>query len=207
MCRYDKPPAMSTVQAMSRKLVEYEQRINELEEGQQHIPPSLHLASSPSPPPASSTAPTGPSSEPLTFPAQTPGTQSEASSASLPPDVTMDENGQLCYHGPTSALHDPGRVVLVEHGHVHSHMPQSDRETRSQLAATAIESRAWEEFALDNAAMRTNIPKSVMSELLRMHWSWIAPMFMWVYRPAFMRESIGILIIVDRAVLTARQEI
>jgi hypothetical protein len=35
---------------------------------------------------------------------------------------------------------------------------------------------------------QNDIPRDVMSRLLRIHWVWISPMFMWVYRPAFMRK-------------------
>jgi hypothetical protein len=56
------------------------------------------------------------------------------------------------------------------------------------LTSNAMESRAWEEFALGNASFQSGIPKDTLSQLLQIHWSWIAPMFMWVYRPAFMRE-------------------
>ncbi|KAI1852034.1 hypothetical protein JX265_008161 [Neoarthrinium moseri] len=36
--------------------------------------------------------------------------------------------------------------------------------------------------------MENDIPREVMSRLLKIHWVWIAPMFMWVYRPAFVRD-------------------
>ncbi len=62
----------------------------------------------------------------------------------------------------------------------------SKSDGRTLLTSKAIESRAWEEFALGNAALHSDIPKAVVSRLLQIHWSWIAPMFMWVYRPAFM---------------------
>jgi hypothetical protein len=60
---------------------------------------------------------------------------------------------------------------------------------RSLLTSSAEESRAWEEFAVGNASLQSDIPRDIMSKLLQLHWVWIAPMFMWVYRPAFMRMS------------------
>jgi hypothetical protein len=68
--------------------------------------------------------------------------------------------------------------------------PLSNAEMRVTLASDAMESRAWEEFALGNATLGTDMPKETISKLLQLHWSWIAPMFMWVYRPAFMRTSL-----------------
>ncbi len=45
----------------------------------------------------------------------------------------------------------------------------------------------WEEFALENASLQTGIPHKMLAKLLHLHWTWVAPMFMWVYRPAFIR--------------------
>lgn len=56
------------------------------------------------------------------------------------------------------------------------------------LVSKARTMRSWEDFALGNASLRLNLPLSTMSHLLQLHWTWIAPMFMWVYRPAFMRK-------------------
>lgn len=64
----------------------------------------------------------------------------------------------------------------------------SPLDPRSNLTAAAIESRAWEHFALGNAALRLGIQHETLVELMKLHWSWIAPGFMWVYRPAFMRD-------------------
>lgn len=61
-------------------------------------------------------------------------------------------------------------------------------DARSLLTSAALESKTWEEFALGNAAIQTDIPRQMISKLLQIHWTWIAPMFNWVYRPAFMRE-------------------
>jgi hypothetical protein len=56
------------------------------------------------------------------------------------------------------------------------------------VRTTALEARTWENFALGNAAIQTDIPVATIERLLQIHWAWIAPMFNWVYRPAFMRE-------------------
>ncbi|CAK7216506.1 hypothetical protein SCUCBS95973_002821 [Sporothrix curviconia] len=61
-------------------------------------------------------------------------------------------------------------------------------DVRSLLTTKAIESRAWEAFALGSAAAQTDLPRAALARLLQIHWVWIAPMFMWVYRPAFMRD-------------------
>jgi hypothetical protein len=66
----------------------------------------------------------------------------------------------------------------------------SVEDIRDWLTSNAKESRSWEEFSLGNAAAQTDIPRDVLDRLLQIHWSWIAPMFMWIYRPAFMRALI-----------------
>ena len=48
--------------------------------------------------------------------------------------------------------------------------------------------RAWEDFSFESETIQTNIPKDVIQKFLHIHWCWIAPMFMWVYRPAFVSK-------------------
>jgi hypothetical protein len=59
-------------------------------------------------------------------------------------------------------------------------------------AADALDPQAWEQFALGNATLHTDIPREVVAQLPQVYWTWIAPTFMWVYRPAFMRKYSGI---------------
>lgn len=70
----------------------------------------------------------------------------------------------------------------------------SDTDARTILTSKAEETRTWEGFALGNAALQTDIPQAVIHELLQIHWTWIAPNFMWVYRPAFIRGCIALAI-------------
>lgn len=88
---------------------------------------------------------------------------------------------KICYHGPTSLMHDP---------------PSLDESLLALrpadsigLASSAMEGRSWEAFATGNGALRIGIPENMLTELLRLYWSWISPLFMWVYRPAFMRMN------------------
>ena len=101
--------------------------------------------------------------------------------------LSLDEHGKICYYGPTSAVHEP--VCLDSpSSHSSSGVAAPDRHNaRYYLSSHAQESATWEEFALGNAALQTGISRQVMAKLLHVHWTWVAPMFMWVYRPAFMR--------------------
>lgn len=183
-CQYDRPPPMSTVQAMSQRLREYEQRIEELEQ-QSNLPPAS--PATPSQPRHATALATVPSSD-VEARQDDSTVLSSTDASSVPPDVTVDEHGKVAYYGPTSALYDPAHSVTLDHRHTPSQGAKYDHETRSQLVSKAIESQEWQELALHNAAMRTHIPTPLLTELLKLHWSWIAPMFMWVYRPAFIRE-------------------
>lgn len=57
------------------------------------------------------------------------------------------------------------------------------------LLSNAATQRHQEESIVDNMALRGDIPREVASELLNLHWCWIHPLFLFVYRPAFIRKS------------------
>ena len=108
-----------------------------------------------------------------------------------PTELSVDEDGKICYYGPTSAVHDPpaqGLQTPESQDSVRRMSSSSRAEVRSSLAAFWRESATWEEFALGNAALETGIPRQVMARLLHLHWTWVSPMFGWVYRPAFVSE-------------------
>jgi hypothetical protein len=122
-------------------------------------------------------------------------------------DLSLDENGkvycsihsgvsrsntshQICWYGPTSAVHDPPNLENQPSPILDQNQP-SKIEIRSMLTSNAMElRRSWEEFALGNLVFQSGIPRATISNLLQIHWSWIAPMFMWIYRPAFMRKCV-----------------
>jgi hypothetical protein len=211
-CRYDKVPPLSRVMALAQRLQEAEETIANLraqssnsscEDPGSEPSPSPRVANTESddqvairfsnssvttsvlePHVASATEipafQTTPLSikEPMTFPRTPKGP--------LPSDLSMDENGDIQYYGPTSAVHEPPRVQT---GTPTSQVPSaasdvsSRGEIQSKLKAHAQESKMWEDFALRNASLHTGIPRHIMAKLLNMHWTWVSPMFMYVYRP------------------------
>ncbi|CAK7207287.1 hypothetical protein SEUCBS139899_010097 [Sporothrix eucalyptigena] len=225
-CRYEKPPPMSQIVAMARRLQEAEQTIAALraelaaEKDQRQPVPSTSVASAASIVPASPTIL-------LKREDLSPSVHNDRQDTSqdLLFDLSVDSNGKLCYVGPTSAVHNP---PVIEAAHTSPIQTYDEREedtelqtvssrqqqqkprngpapanratapnhlstttkadVRSLLTTKAIESRAWEAFALGSAATQTDIPRAAIARLLQIHWVWIAPMFMWVYRPAFMRD-------------------
>ncbi|RYP18153.1 hypothetical protein DL765_004079 [Monosporascus sp. GIB2] len=130
------------------------------------------------------------------------------------PHLSVDEHGEICYYGATSAVHDPPQEDSFDSqaatrnglasstadsrgagsgaGDSSAGVPGSGQSVgasmRSTIAAYARESATWDKFAIGNASLETGIPKSVIARLLHIHWTWVSPMFMWVYRPAFVRD-------------------
>ncbi|KAK8129176.1 fungal-specific transcription factor domain-containing protein [Apiospora kogelbergensis] len=107
-------------------------------------------------------------------------------------ELSLDKNGEIRYYGPTSAVHDP---PCPQSGKVRPSLPApndaSRAETRSTLAALVEGSSVWEEFGLENASKRTGIPRKVITELLNLYFTWVSPMFMYVYRPGDMATGGG----------------
>ena len=104
-------------------------------------------------------------------------------------DVSIDDRGALCYYGPTSAVHDPLATGVTSPQVTIASSEDVLSRVKSVLIAKAKESRMWEGFAISNATVQSEIPRQVISKLLRLNWTWTGPMFMWVYRPAFMGKS------------------
>lgn len=112
------------------------------------------------------------------------------SSESVLPDLSLDQDGKICFYGPTSAVHDPPNLDSPESQPSITSNKLSKVEASAYLSTRTKEAQEWENFALKQAAIQTDVPYTVIERLLRIHWTWISPMFMWVYRPAFIRELI-----------------
>lgn len=118
-------------------------------------------------------------------------TSHTAPKETVPADLSVDEDGKICYYGPTSAVHEPpvGAMQTPESYASSRRLSSATRaDIRSSLASFCRESATWEEFALGNASLETGIPRQVMARLLHLHWTWVSPMFGWVYRPAFVSK-------------------
>ncbi|KAI0125266.1 fungal-specific transcription factor domain-containing protein [Xylariales sp. AK1849] len=197
-CRYEKPPPMSQIIGMAKRLQEAEATIAELKtalEGKNvtgYEKTSNPVPDTQSPIAASQPEVAGPR-VPLPnalYASSLPDRTSPKGSTTeeLLSDLSLDESGKICYYGPTSAVRDPPRPGGRSPNFRNYDEQTSKIDVRSLLTSNAMESRAWEEFAMGNAAVQNDIPRDIMSRLLKNHWVWIAPMFMWVYRPAFMRD-------------------
>lgn len=103
-------------------------------------------------------------------------------------DLSVDEHGKICYYGPTSAVHNPPELTTPASLSSTCDSFSSMMSARTFLSAYSKESSIWETYALGNIAGETGIPRPTLAKLLQIHWTWVSPMFMWVYRPAFTRE-------------------
>lgn len=110
-------------------------------------------------------------------------------------ELSVDEHGKINYYGPTSAVHEPLQIDSPgSQASAASILASVRAEIRASLAAHARETATWEEFALGNASLQTGIPRQLMARLLHIHWNWISPMFMWVYKPAFISMVLSYLL-------------
>lgn len=96
-------------------------------------------------------------------------------------DLSLDQYGELCYYGPTSALHDPPELDAPSPRSSAYGSVSTRDELRDYLLSHAKESSIWEQFALGNAARQTGMPQKVMTKSLQLHFTWVAPMSIWRY--------------------------
>ncbi|KAL3428886.1 fungal-specific transcription factor domain-containing protein [Aspergillus tetrazonus] len=186
-CRYEKLPPMSQIVAMAKSLQDAEQTILRLQQALEAQSPDSNGTNLESPDNASprfeARLGTGGSSAHM----RPRNLSNEPASEELLSDLSLDEHGKISYYGPTSAIHEPASLEPPSTDFQGYEDLPSKTNIRTLLTWNAEEYRSWEDFALSNAAIETGIPHATMSTLLQIHWAWIAPMFMWVYRPAFMR--------------------
>ncbi|RGP72459.1 nitrogen assimilation transcription factor nit-4 [Fusarium sporotrichioides] len=220
-CHYDKPPPLSQIVAMAKKLQQAEETIERLQgtesvtarpEMRPHdvdnaVPHTTQFATNVLPTnvqlvPAHQARP--PPIEVPLEPYQNRQSQQDidSSASSAPPitgtpqeslarDISVDEHGKICYYGPTSAVHEPLGLASPSTNSLGRGESSRRGNLRAYLVSRARESTIWEDFALGNAAIQLGLPRQVIAKLLHLHWTWVAPMFMWVYRPAFMRTISG----------------
>lgn len=106
-------------------------------------------------------------------------------------DISVDDRGSISFHGSTSAVHEPPNLEqaaqITPEQLLSPKSEQEEEQTKQDLRQNAQQQRQLEDFAIANTAQRVNLPKEVSEELLKFHWCWIHPLFVFVYRPAFTR--------------------
>ena len=107
-------------------------------------------------------------------------------------DISIDDHGGVTFHNSTSAVHEPpansALTPVSQPGGMGEYISaQDDQRIKRDLVMNATQQRQIEPFAIANSAMKINVPKEISSELLKYHWCWMHPLFLFVYRPAFTR--------------------
>ncbi|PVH79864.1 hypothetical protein DL98DRAFT_630467 [Cadophora sp. DSE1049] len=115
--------------------------------------------------------------------------------------ISVDSHGGVSFHNPTSVFHEApspesrlDTLTQVSSGTLS--IPPGDGgnhqvdQIKHSLVSNAAHQRRLEDLAIGNiTAIQSDVPADVAAEFLRFHWCWIHPMFMFVYRPAFTRNS------------------
>ena len=106
-------------------------------------------------------------------------------------DISVDDRGSISFHGSTSAVHEPPNpeqaIQITSQQTLSPKSWQEQEQTKQGLRQNAEQQRHIEDYAIANTAAKVNLPKEVSEELLKFHWCWIHPLFVFVYRPAFTR--------------------
>ncbi|KAL4869009.1 hypothetical protein BDV12DRAFT_185565 [Aspergillus spectabilis] len=122
-----------------------------------------------------------------------------APSTPVPPTFTAQDGNSfsvnaredVSYHNPTSATHE----APVEESSKQAAQPAPSlapdtrrAELKQFLVANAATQKSLESLNLQHIAPQSGIPEELASTLLQLHWCWLHPMFLFVYRPAFTRD-------------------
>lgn len=104
-------------------------------------------------------------------------------------DISIDDEGGVTFHNSTSAVHQPpskvhGVQMPLAQARALINGPNAELARRA-LVSNATNQKQWEDFAIANASAKVNVATEVSHELLKYHWCWVHPLFLFVYRPAF----------------------
>jgi hypothetical protein len=105
--------------------------------------------------------------------------------------ISLDDHGGIVFHNSTSVVHEPSsngaRLTPKLNANSNHSSPHDDQRMKRDLVLNANHQRQIEHYAIANTAVKLNVPKDTSLELLKYHWCWVHPMFLFVYRPAFTR--------------------
>ncbi|KAH6662500.1 putative Zn(II)2Cys6 transcription factor [Halenospora varia] len=109
-------------------------------------------------------------------------------------EISVDSHGGVCYHNPTSAMHEAlsknDGFDSANRGNVTGEVSSQQKEkVKHSLVSNAVTQKRFEAMAVENMINSQNeLSSSMARDFLKLHWCWIHPMFMFVYRPAFTRD-------------------
>lgn len=170
-CHYDKPPPMSQVLAMAHKIEELEKALALARDVGQHQMTVNHT---------STQVKSGMSDQQHTTYSEHRGSHiviREHLSSGMQPD---DESP---VYSSTSAIQEPsanGAGSATSHVTTPATPVPSMDESQLQF---------WEENMLQTSAIQLHLPIEKVRHLFRTHWTWVHPCFIFVSRPAFLRDA------------------
>ncbi|KAM3439395.1 hypothetical protein MY4824_002670 [Beauveria thailandica] len=162
-CVYKLNPTLSYTQRLEKRIKELEDQLASASRS----PPSITASAHSSP----STASTG-LHDGRSPPKSHPDEQSFSRSFS---SLTVDDKGRITYGNGASANDRPASL----HSNGFYTSAELDQSIRERLVANAMQQRALETFSATPEPFQY---------LLNVHWCWIQPLFMFIYRPAFTRD-------------------
>lgn len=110
--------------------------------------------------------------------------------------ISLNAQGGVIYHNQTSAIHeDPPDAFHQSLSSATQPSPseiveKSTDDTRHQLAANAAAQKNLESLTLNATSPQADVPPEISTVLLKLHWCWLHPSFLFVYRPAFTRDML-----------------
>ncbi|KAL4966420.1 Zn(II)2Cys6 transcription factor [Aspergillus stella-maris] len=105
---------------------------------------------------------------------------------------SVNDRGAVSFHNPTSAIHEVP-VEEANQGQLStSAYPTENARTEQGQApvANAATQKALEGLNLRSIVAESGISEDLARILLQLHWCWLHPAFLFVYRPAFTRDMI-----------------
>ncbi|KAM3509885.1 hypothetical protein MY10362_000328 [Beauveria mimosiformis] len=162
-CVYKLNPTLSYTQRLEKRIKELEDQLASASRS----PPSI-TASAHSSPSTTSTGLHDGRSPPKSHPDEQSFSRSFSS-------LTVDDKGRITFGNGASANDRPASL----HSNGFYTSAELDQSIRERLVANAMQQRALETFSATPEPFQY---------LLNVHWCWIQPLFMFIYRPAFTRD-------------------
>ncbi|KAJ5444539.1 uncharacterized protein N7458_008411 [Penicillium daleae] len=110
--------------------------------------------------------------------------------------ISLNAQGGVIYHNKTSAIHeDPPDAsdespTSATQPSTSAAVEKITNDTRHRLVANAAAQKNLELLTLNGTSPQADIPPEICSVLLKLHWCWLHPSFLFVYRPAFTRDML-----------------
>ncbi|KIW34073.1 uncharacterized protein PV07_00873 [Cladophialophora immunda] len=90
------------------------------------------------------------------------------------------------YYSSTSAVDTPSQKITSTAAGGEDSV--SLRTRKESLMRDSLHWQSFENIAVEIASIHLHLPAKTIQQLLQTHWTWVHPVFMFVYRPSFMKN-------------------